>query len=154
MYVTEILERCAVLAERSAALYRQLAERFADDSERRELCHELALVEETHAKVLREELASFQEREEAGDFLPEFGQRIAKIEDQLAKLAQRITAAQSPDEATDSLLALQQTTLEDLYDDLVVQGDPAFRIFVERLEAAFANSPKRAALRPRRQSQT
>ncbi len=147
MYVAEILERCAVLAERTAALYRRLAEQFSYDSGRRELCHELALIEETHAKVLREELASFQQREESGDFLPEFGQRILSIEEHLAELERRISATQTFNEATDALLALQQTSLEDLYDDLVVQGDPSFRIFVERLEAAFANSPKGAVFR-------
>lgn len=147
MYVTEILERCGALAERSAKLYRLLAERFSQDSERRELCHELALVEETHAKVLAEELASFREQDQLGEFLPELGQRLTEIERHVAEVEKRILAAQTLEETTACLLALQQTSLEELYDDLVVQGDPSFRIFIERLEATFANSPKGARRR-------
>ncbi|GIW43810.1 MAG: hypothetical protein KatS3mg077_1092 [Candidatus Binatia bacterium] len=150
MYVSEILERSSRLAERSAALYRRLAEQFGHDSERRELCHELAFVEETQAKVLREELASFQERDELGDFLPEFAERMQQAEQHLANLEQRVSHIRGLDEATSLLVALQQTNLEGLYDDLVVQGDPSFRIFVERLEAALADYPRAQILRRRR----
>ncbi|MCX8072541.1 MAG: hypothetical protein N3C12_08830 [Candidatus Binatia bacterium] len=150
MYLAEILERCSALAERSAALYWRLAEQFSHDPDRRELCHELAFLEETHAKVLREELLSLQERDESGDFLPEFGERIEQLEQRLTELEQRVGNSQSFDEATSTLVALQQTHIEELYDDLVVQGDPSFRLFVERLEAALAEYPKAQAVRQRR----
>jgi len=37
---------------------------------------------------------------------------------------------------------LEQADLEDLYDDLVLQGEPAFRLISERLEAALAEKPQ------------
>jgi chromosome segregation ATPase len=149
MYVSELLERCRVLAERSARLYRQLASRFAHDFDRRELCHELAFLEETHANVLREEAEAFRQRDEAGDFLPELGQRVEALEKQLAELEARAADLQSPEDAFATLLALQQTNLEELYDELVLQGDPTFRVVVERLEGVIAEYPRAQAVRSR-----
>lgn len=149
MYVIDALERCATLAERASRLYRQLAARFVHDGDRRELCHELAFLQDTYANVLREELAAFRERDEAGDFLPELSERVTAAEQRLAALEQRSTNLDTLDEATLTLVAVEETNLEELYDDLIVKGDPSARLVVERLEAALADSPRtRRARRP------
>lgn len=152
MYVVEVLERCAELASRIARLYRQLAERFPGDPEREKIWRELALIEETHAEVLRQERESFQEREESGDFLPEMGQRLDEAREALANIERRVAAARSIDEAAEAAIALEEVQLEELYDDLVMQGDTSFRLVVERLEASLAEKaePSTAAARRRR----
>ena len=50
--------------------------------------------------------------------------------------------AQTLDDALSIAVALEQADLEDLYDDLVLQGEPAFRLISERLEAALAAKPR------------
>src|SRR5947209_286299 len=99
MYVTEILERCSVLAGRTAKVYRSLAERFKGDFDRVRLWRELALEEETHADVLRRELASFQEQEQSGSFLPEYAERLQLLDTELCQLESRATTARTLDDA-------------------------------------------------------
>lgn len=142
MYTTEILERCGDLAARTARVYRALAQRFVGDPERVELWRELALEEETHADVLRRELATFQDQDHAGEFVPEFADRIDRLDKGLRELEARAATAHSLDDALAVAVALEQTTLEDLYDDLVLQGEPAFRLISERIEAALAARPQ------------
>ncbi len=141
MYVTDILDKCADLAARAAAVYRQLAVRFGDDGERVRLWRELALEEETHADVLRRELRSFESDDEAGGFLPDFAERLQSTDRELIDLERRAAAAKKLDDALAIAVALEQRGLEDLYDDLVLQGQPAFRILAERVEAALSTQP-------------
>ena len=141
MYVTEILERCSHLAARMARVYRGMAERFHGDSDRVRLWRELALEEEIHADVLRRELQSFQEQEESGSFLPEYTERLASLDMELCQMEDRAATAGTLDEALTVAIALEQTDLEDLYDDLVLQGEPAFRLISERVEAALSARP-------------
>lgn len=151
MYVMDALERCANLAERASRLYRELAARLAHNGDRRQLCHELAFLQDTYVNVLREELAAFRERDEAGPFLPELGERVAAAEERMALLETQSTRIRTLDEATATLVALEETNLEELYDDLVMQGDPDARLVVERLEAALATySPVRRTRHTRR----
>ena len=145
MYTTEILERCGELAARTARVYRALAQRFVGDPERVELWRELALEEETHADVLRRELTSFQETDQAGAFLPEFGTRLHTLDGALAHLEKRAAGAGTMDDALAVAVALEQADLEDLYDDLVLQGEPAFRLISERIEAALGARPEPVA---------
>lgn len=155
MYVVEVIERCAQLASRIARLYRQLAERFSDYPERAQVWRELALMEETQAAVLREEWQSFQERQESGDFLPDLGQRLDQATRALADIEKQVATVRTLDEAGEAAIALEQLWLEELYDDLVIQGEPAFRLLVERLEAALAEKteqPTAVARRRRRKS--
>ncbi|HVM96614.1 MAG TPA: hypothetical protein VMT89_09505 [Candidatus Acidoferrales bacterium] len=142
MYVIEILERCTAVAERSAGVYRSLANQFQHDEDRLELWRELALEEETHAEVLRRELKTFQESDQSGAFLPEYSQRLETLEARLKVLESRAAVAASLDEALAVSVALEQTTLEDIYDDLVLQGEPAFRVISERIEAVLTEKPK------------
>ncbi len=156
MYVAEILEKCSHLAARTARVYRRLAERLRGDQERVRLWRELALEEETHADVLRRELQSFQEQDQSGSFLPEYTERLEKLDRELRELEQRAGTARSIDDALAIAVALEQTDLEDLYDDLVLQGEPAFKLISERIEAALAATPESApaaglARRPRRE---
>ena len=154
MYVTEILEKCSELAARTARAYRRLAERFYRDEERVELWRELALEEETHADVLRRELQSFQEQDQSGSFLPEFAERLTRLDGEIGELEKRAETARSVDDALAVAVAIEQADLEDLYDDLVLQGEPAFKLISERIEAALAARPQRAPAaglaRPRR----
>jgi hypothetical protein len=155
VYVAEILEKCSDLAARTARVYRRLAERLRGDQERVSLWRELALEEETHADVLRRELQSFQEQDQSGSFLPEYAERLAKLDRELRELEQRAGTARSVDDALAVAVALEQTDLEDLYDDLVLQGEPAFKLISERIEAALAAKPENSpaaglARRPRR----
>jgi len=145
VYVAEILEKCSELAARTARAYRRLAERFHGDEERVELWRELALEEETHADVLRRELQSFQEQDQSGSFLPEFAERLTRLDGEIGDLEKRAEAARSIDDALTVAVALEQADLEDLYDDLVLQGEPAFKLISERIEAALAAKPQRAA---------
>jgi hypothetical protein len=144
MYVTEILERCSLLAARTARVYRGLAERFHGDPDRVSLWRELALEEETHADVLRREFASFQEQDEAGAFLPDYVERLRQLDLKLRQLEHSAAEARTLDEALAVAVALEQTDLEDLYDDLVLQGAPAFKLISERIEAALAAKPEAA----------
>lgn len=141
MYVAEIIERCSNLANRTAGVYRALAQRFHGDHERQSLWRELALEEETHAAVLRRELDSFREQDQSGSYLPDYGERLHHLDTELRTLEQRAAAAQTLDDALAVAVALEQADLEDLYDDLVLQGEPAFKLLSERLEAALAGPP-------------
>lgn len=142
MYVVEILERCADNAARTALVYRGLAERFHGDHDRVHLWRELALEEETHTDILRRELKVFQEQEQSGSFLPDFADRLQRLDAELHQLEARASTARTLDEALAVAVALEQADLEDLYDDLVLQGEPAFRLITERLEAALGAKPQ------------
>ena len=142
MYVVEIVEQCRDLAARSARAYRALAGRFRGDPDRVQLWRELALKEETHADILRRELESFQEQECAGSFLPEYAGRLQQIDAELCQLESRAATAQTLDYALAVAVALEQTDLEDLYDDLILQGEPLFKLISERIEAALATKPE------------
>jgi rubrerythrin len=156
VYVSEILERCSEIAARTAQVYRRLAERLQGQDERVQLWRELALGEETHADVLRRELQSFQEQDVAGSFLPEYAERLRRLDADLRQLEKRAETAHTLDEALAVAVALEQADLEDLYDDLVLQGEPAFKLISERLEAALGVKPGRvpAAGLARRHRQT
>ncbi|MFN8628012.1 MAG: hypothetical protein U0587_18835 [Candidatus Binatia bacterium] len=145
MYVSEILEQCSEMAARTARVYRRLAERSQGGDERVRLWRELALEEETHAEILRRELRSFQEQDQAGSFLPEYAGRLSQLDVQLRQLEQRADNTRTLDEALAVAVALEQADLEDLYDDLVLQGEPAFRLMSERVEAALAAHPQPVA---------
>jgi hypothetical protein len=142
MYVVEILERCADQAARTARVYRGLADRFCGDHDRVHLWRELALEEEIHTDILRRELKTFQEQEQSGAFLPDFADRLRRLDAEVRQLEARASTAQSLDDALSIAVALEQADLEDLYDDLVLQGEPAFRLISERLEAALAAKPQ------------
>ncbi|HXQ23303.1 MAG TPA: hypothetical protein VN812_16625 [Candidatus Acidoferrales bacterium] len=142
MYVAEIIERCSELAARTARVYRGLAERFQGDHERVGLWRELALEEETHADVLRRELQSFQEQDQSGSYLPEYADRLAQLDTELHQLEDRAQTAQTLDTALAVAVALEQADLEDLYDDLVLQGEQSFKLISERVEAALAAKPE------------
>ncbi len=144
MYVTEILERCSFLAARTARVYRGLAERFHGDPDRVSLWRELALEEETHADVLRRELSSFQEQDQIGTFLPDYADRLNQLDLELRQLERSAQEVRTLNEALSVAVALEQTDLEDLYDDLVLQGEPAFKLISERIEAALAAKPEAA----------
>jgi len=154
VYVAEILEKCSELAAHTARVYRRLAQRFHGDAERVELWRELALEAETHADVLRRELQSFREQDQSGSFLPEYPERLTRIDGELRELERRAETARTVDDALSVAVALEQADLEDLYDDLVLQGEPAFKLISERVEAALAAKPQRAPAaglaRPRR----
>jgi hypothetical protein len=141
VYVPEILEKCSQIATRTARVYRRLAEKFHGDEDRVGLWRELALEEETHADVLRRELESFEEQDQSGPFLPEYANRLARLDDELRELESRADTAHSVDQALAVAVALEQADLEDLYDDLVLQGEPAFKLISERIEAALAAKP-------------
>lgn len=142
MYVVEILERCSDLAARTARVYRRLAERFHGDEDRVRLWRELALEEETHADVLRRELDSFREQDQSGSFVPEFGTRLEQLDRELGRVETCAETARSLDDALALAVALEQTNLEALYDDLVLQGEVAFKLISERVEAALAAHPQ------------
>ncbi len=142
MYVSDILERCSEMAARTALVYRQLADRLNMPDERVHLWRELALGEETHADILRRELQSFQEHDQTGSFLPEYAARVRQLDAELRQLEKRAQTADTLDEALAVAVALEQADLEDLYDDLVLQGEPAFKLISERLEAALAAKPE------------
>jgi hypothetical protein len=141
VYVAEILDRCSKFAARSARVYRHLAEHFQGDQARVQLWRELALAEETHADVLRRELTSFQEQEQSGSFLPEYAERLERLDAELRQMEAKAEHARTLDDALAVAVALEHTDLEDLYDDLVLQGEPAFKLICERLEAALAVAP-------------
>ncbi len=145
MYVVEIIERCSDMATRTARVYRRLAEEFQGDQERVRLWRELALEEETHADILRRELDSFQEQEQSGAFLPDFADRLSQLDSELQRLEARAATARSLDDALAVAVALEQADLEDLYDDLVLQGEPAFKLISERIEAALDAKPEMPA---------
>jgi hypothetical protein len=142
MYVSELLERCSELAARTAQVYRRLADRLRGQAESVQLWRELAFREETHADILRRQLKSFQERDFAGPFLPNYAERLCQIDSDLRQLEKRAEAAYTLDEALALAVALEQAGLEDLYDDLVLQGEPTFKLISERLEAALAAKPE------------
>lgn len=141
MYLTEILSRCSEIEARVARIYRLLAKRFQDDHGSARLWRELALEEETHADILRRELRSFEELGESGDFLPEYAARLDHAAAILADIESRADGLSTLDEAMTLAVAMEQAELEELYDDLVDQGQPAFRLISERLEAALSARP-------------
>lgn len=145
MYVSEILDQCSEMAARTARVYRRLAEQLHGADAQVRLWRELALAEETHADVLRRELKSFQEQDQAGSFLPEYADRLRQLNAELCQLEQRAETARTLDEALVVAVALEQADLENLYDDLVLQGEPAFRLLSERIEAALAAQPQQVA---------
>jgi hypothetical protein len=142
MYVSEVLERCSEMAARTARVYRRLADRLRGQDEQVQLWRELALREETHADILRRELKSFQEQDFTGPFLPSYAERLSQIDSDLHQLEKRAEAAHTLDEALALAVALEEAGLEDLYDDLVIQGEPTFKLISERLEAALAARPE------------
>ncbi len=141
MYLIEILQRCSAIATRTAAVYRQLAERFDRDDDRVRLWRELALAEETHADVLEREMKTFQESDQSGNFLPDFAERLDLLDSELQVLETQASSASTPDDVLAISVALEQTTLEDLYDDLVLQCEPSFRLIMERVESALSQRP-------------
>jgi len=149
VYVVDILKKSAELAARAAAVYRGLATRFQDDPDRVQLWRELALEEETHAEVLRREQRNFETAGESGNFLPDFVARLEKSERDLIRLEEAAVGANQLDKVLAVAVAVEQRDLEELYDDLVLQGEPAFRILAERVEAALsveAGPPANAGL--------
>lgn len=141
MYLTEILGRCSDIEARMARIYRLLAQRFQEDHDSAKLWRELALEEETHADILRRELRSFEEQGEDGDFLPEYAARLDHAAEILKGIEARAVGLKTIDDAMALAVAMEQTELEDLYDDLVDQGQPAFRLISEHLEAALTAQP-------------
>ncbi|MBI4515921.1 MAG: hypothetical protein HY699_08920 [Deltaproteobacteria bacterium] len=141
MYVTEILERCASLESRTATVYRHLAERAHADPQTARLWRELALEQETHADVLRRELRSFEDDDDSGAFLPEYSERLEHLERTLHVLETRAASAQTLDDALATAVALEQSELEDIYDDVLLQSQPAFKLISERIEAALNAAP-------------
>jgi len=143
MYVTEILQRCSELAGGTAQVYRRLADRFQGDRDRVALWRELALEAETHSDILRRELRSFAEQDQSGSFLPDYAARLDHLDKALRELEKRAATSETLDDALAVAVALEQGDLEDLYDDLVLQGEPAFKLISERIEAALAAKPAR-----------
>jgi rubrerythrin len=141
MYLVEILTRCSKIEERAARVYRGLAERFCSSAEAARLWRELALEEETHADILRRETRAFEEQDDTGAFLPEYASRIEHVDRMLVDLERKVPDLQSLDAAVTLALAVEQAELEDLYDDLVTQGHPAFKLICERLESALSRAP-------------
>lgn len=141
MYLTEVLARCSDAEARMARLYRHLAKRFVQSTEKARLWNELALEDETHADVLRRELANLEDQDGGDVYMPEYAERLAGADHALDDLERRAENLQTLDDATAIALALEQSTLEDLYDDLVLQGPPAFRLICERIEAALSAAP-------------
>jgi vacuolar-type H+-ATPase subunit I/STV1 len=145
VYVSEILEQCSGMAVRTARVYRRLAERLHGENDRVHLWRELALEAETHADILRRELKSFQEQDQTGSFLPEYEERLRQLDAELGQLEERAEATQTLDEALAVAVAIEQADLEDLYDDLILQGEAGFKLISERIEAALGAKPKEVA---------
>ena len=141
MYLTEILARCSDLERRMAKLYRLLAARFPDSADSTRLWREFALEDETYADILRRELRNLEEADDSGAFLPEYAAPLADADRVVADFERRARELKSLDEALVLSLGLEQVTLEDLYDDLVVKGPPAFKPICERLEASLSARP-------------
>jgi hypothetical protein len=141
MYLVDILARCSDIESRMAKVYRKLSEHFRDGGEIANLWRELALEEETHADVLRRELRDFEEEGDSGAFMPEYADRLQRADRALGDLERQAGTLKSLDEATALSVALEQAALEDLYDDLVVQGPPAFKLLCERIEHALSERP-------------
>ncbi len=141
MYVTEILQRCADLEGRIAHVYRHLAQQAHTDANAAKLWRELALEQETHADVLNRELRSFQDSDDSGSFLPEYTIRLEQLDRTLRSIEQRAANIQTLDEAFATAVALEQSELEDIYDDVLLQSQPAFKLISERIEAALNLHP-------------
>jgi rubrerythrin len=147
VYVTEILQRCAALESRIARVYRHLASQAHDDTGAARLWRELALEQETHADVLQRELRSFQEADDSGEFLIEYDQRLDQLEHTLRTIESRAQNIQTLDDAFATAVAIEQSELEDIYDDVVLKSQPAFKLISERIEAAL-NAPARPSNTP------
>jgi hypothetical protein len=141
--LTEILQQCADLQKRIAIVYRRLATQADAGHGAARLWHELALEEETHADILTRELQSFDEADDSGAFLPEYADRLARLERTLRDIEDRAARARSLDDALATAVAIEQSELEDIYDDVVLQSQPAFKLISERIEAALnATTPE------------
>ncbi|HVN84278.1 MAG TPA: hypothetical protein VMW17_05475 [Candidatus Binatia bacterium] len=136
MYLIEILQRCATLEGRIACVYRRLAEQAHGDSGTARLWRELALEQETHADILQRELRSFQDADDSGAFLPEYQERMDRLDRLLCTIESRANTLQGRDDAFATALAIEQSELEDIYDDVVLQSQPAFKLISERIEAS------------------
>ena len=136
MYLIEILQRCATLESRIARVYRSLADQAHGDAMTARLWRELALEQETHADVLQRELRSFQDADDSGAFLPEYQTRIERLDRILQDIESRAKTVQTRDDAFATSVAIEQSELEDIYDDVVLQSQPAFRLITERIEAS------------------
>lgn len=141
MYLTGILARCSDFEARMGRLYRSLANRVEGTAPVARLWRELALEDETHADILRRELRALEEDDDTGGFLPEYVERLDRADSALRDLEARARSLATLDEATALALALEQTTLEDLYDDLVIKASPQFKLISERLEATLSKRP-------------
>jgi len=142
MYLTEILARCSNIEGRVAQVYRTLAKRFRSSEDAARVWRELALEEETHADILRRELRAFEEQDDVGAFLPDYAPRIEHVDRMLEGLERRLLGLESLDAALTFAVAIEQAELEDLYDDLVTQGHPAFKLICERIESSLSRSPE------------
>lgn len=141
MYLTDILAHCSHIESRVARLYRALADRFHNDASTAKLWRELALEEETHADILRRELRSFDDEDDSGPFLPDYEARIDHVKGMLTELEGRVRELATLDDAMAFAVAIEQTEIEDLFDDLVTQGYPAFKLISERIEASINARP-------------
>ena len=142
MYLTGILARCSAIEARMALLYRGLAAREGTGVGSPRLWRELALEDETHADVLRRELSALEADDTLGAFMPELAERLERADRTLCELEQRAAPGSAAmDDAMAAVLAREQAALEDLYDDLVIQASPAFKLLCERFEAALTNAP-------------
>jgi len=141
MYLVEVLARCSEIEARVARVYRTLAKRVPSSTDEARLWRELALEEETHADILRREIRAFEERDETGAFLPEFESRLEHALELLTDLEERAREVTVLDEALTLAVAVEQAELEDLYEDLVAQGHPAFKLISERMESKLSNPP-------------
>ena len=145
MYLTELLARCSDIEGRVGRVYRTLSESFVDGGETARLWRELAFEEEIHAEILRRELENFEQLDEEGAYLPEYAPRLEHVQQVLDDIEERTQNLRTLDEALVVSMALEQAELEDLYDDLFVQGHPAFKLICERLESV--SSAPTAAVR-------
>ncbi len=142
MYVTELLQACSELEENVGRIYRAFATRFDGNKPAARLWREMALEEETHADVLARECRAFEERDDSGPFLAEYDRRIDELQKRMRAVEQR-AASCSLDDAFAVASELERCGLEELFEDLVVQGDEAFKLLSERLQAALSSLPPR-----------
>ena len=150
MYLTELLARCSDIEARVGRVYRTLSESFVDGGEMARLWRELAFEEEIHAEILRRELENFEQLDEEGSYLPEYAPRLEHVQQVLDDIEERTLNLRTLDEALVVAMALEQAELEDLYDDLVLQGYPAFKLICERLESVSSASTTAARSGTRR----
>jgi len=141
VYITELLDTCHRLEAQVGRIYRSFASRFEQNKPVARLWRELALEEETHADILARERRTFEEQDDSDPFLPDFDERVAQIRAQLGAIEHRALSC-SIEDAFAIASDLERCGLEELYDDLLLQSDPAFKLLSERLEAALSNLPE------------